>query len=181
MANIDSAENVTPQWYIEPLGRHVQRFRHVADVMNHIGPILGDWHESTEGEVTAVVLLLAELASEPDRENTLPNGMTPMLLRIEKGALKCSWSQLTVCLTRSLDAHDTTASIYRILEELSKPMNQAGGDYPLPPQAEHTDMDPSLSGRIRCLGSGIQRERERDNVVYWKTKGKINNDLQYQR
>jgi len=31
-------------------------------------------------------------------------------------------------------------------------------------------------GRVR--GGEMKLKRERDNVVYWKTNGKINNDLQ---
>jgi len=90
-AIMDSADNLTPQWYIEPLERHVQRLWHVAGVMNYIGPHLRALHESTEGEVTAAGLLLAELAPEPDRGKPLPNSMTQLLLKIEKGTLKYSW------------------------------------------------------------------------------------------
>jgi len=86
--------------------------------------------------------------------------MTQLLLRIEKGTLKCSWSQLTACLARSLDVRDTIASISRILEELSPSMTQVVADIPLPPQAAHTDTDSPTPKRIRCSGSGVQRWRE---------------------
>jgi len=136
------------------LKRHAQRLWHVADVIDQVGPNLRDWHESVNGRAR---LLLAKLAPAPDKGNPLPNGMTQMLLRIEKGALKCSWSQLTVCLTRSLDVHDTTASISRILEELPKPMNHAGEHSPLPPQAD-SDMihrhRPLYTGENLMFGLG---------------------------
>jgi len=147
-AIMDSADNITPQWYIEPIERHIQRLWHVADVMNRIGPNLRAWYESTEGEVAAAGLLVAELAPEPDRGNPLPNGITQLLLQIEKGVLKYSWPQLTACLGRSLDVHDTISCISRISEELSPSTTHAGVDIPLPTQAAHTDMDPSLSRRI---------------------------------
>jgi len=87
MAIMDSAKNITPQWYIETLERYAQQLRHVADVMNHIRPNLRDWHENTEGEVTAVGLPLAALAPETDKGNPLLNVMTKMLLRIGNGSL----------------------------------------------------------------------------------------------
>jgi len=68
-AILDSDDNITPQWYIESLEKHVQRLQHVSDVMNSIGPKLRTWHESTEGEVTTAGLFLEELAPEPDRGN----------------------------------------------------------------------------------------------------------------
>ena len=95
--------------------------------------------------MTAAGLLLAKLAPEPDRGKPLPNGMTQLVLRIEKGALKYSWPHLTACLARSLDARDTIASISRILEELSLPMTQVVADIPPPSQAGHTDTDSSMS------------------------------------
>jgi len=116
--------------------------------MNYIGSNLRTLHESTEGKVTAAGLLLAELAPELDRGKPLPNGMTQLLLRIEKGTLKYSWLQLTACLARSLDVRDTIASISRILNELLSPMTQAVADIPWPPQAAHKDTDSSTSKRI---------------------------------
>ena len=158
-AIMDSADNITPQWYIEPIERHIQRLWHVADVMNRIGPNLRAWYDSTEGEVAVAGLLVAKLAPEPDRGKPLPNGITQLLLQIEKGALKYSWPQLTACLARSLDVHDTIACISQISEELLSSTTQAEVDIPLPPQAAHTDMDLSLSKKIRCSGAGIQRWR----------------------
>jgi len=35
------------------------------------------------------------------------------------------------------------------------------------------------TGTVDCqIGPAVQRGAERDNVVYWKTNGKINDDLQ---
>jgi len=116
---------------------------------------LKTWYESTDGEVASASLLLTELAPELDRGKPLPNGMTQLLLRAEKGAQKYSWPQLTACLARSLDVQDTIASISRILEELL----QTEMGIPPPPQAAYPDMDLSCPERIRCSGSGVQRWR----------------------
>jgi len=37
-AILDSDDNITPQWYIQPLERHIQRLQHVAIVMDGMGP-----------------------------------------------------------------------------------------------------------------------------------------------
>jgi len=147
-AILDSNDNMTPQWYIEPLERHIQQLQHVAAVMDGIGPKLKTWYESTDGEVASAGLFLTKLAPEPDRGKPLPNGMTQLLLRTEKGAQKYLWPQLTACLARSLDVQHTTASISWILEELLPPTDQAGTGIPPTPQATHSDMDPSRLWRI---------------------------------
>jgi len=147
-AILDSDDNITPQWYIEPLERHIQRLQHATTVMNDIGPKLKTWYESTDGEMASAGLLLASLAPEPDRGKPFPNGMTQLLLRTEKGAQKYSWPQLTACLARSLDVQDTFASISRILEELLPPTDQAETGISSPPQTAHLDMDLSRPERI---------------------------------
>jgi len=85
-AILDSDDNITPQWYIEPFERHIQLLQHATTVINDIGPKLKTWYESTDGEMASAGLLLAELAPEPDRGKPFPNGMTQLLLRTEKGA-----------------------------------------------------------------------------------------------
>ena len=42
-AILDSDDNITPQWYIEPLERHIQRLQHATTVMNDIEPKLKTW------------------------------------------------------------------------------------------------------------------------------------------
>jgi len=39
-AILDSDDNITPQWYIEPLERHIQLLQHTTTVMNDIEPKL---------------------------------------------------------------------------------------------------------------------------------------------
>jgi len=95
-AIMDSDDNITPHWYIEPLERHIQRLQHATTVMNDIEPKLNSWYESTDGGTASAGLLLAELAPELDRGKPFPNGMTEMLLRTEKEAQNYSWFQLTV-------------------------------------------------------------------------------------
>ena len=147
-AILDSDDNITPQWYIEPHERHIQRLQHATTVMNDIGPKLKTSYESTDGGTASAGLLLGELAQEPDRGNPFPNGIIQLLLRTEKGAQNYSWSQLTACLARSLDVQDTTASISRILEEFLPPTDQSETGIPSPPQTVHLNMDPSRPERI---------------------------------
>jgi len=142
-AILDSDDNITPQWYIEPLERHIQRFQHATTAMNDIEPKLKTWYKSTEGGTASAGHLLAELAPEPDRGKPCPNGMIQLMLRTEKGAQNYSWSQLTACLARSLDVQDTTASISWILEEFLPPTDQSETGTSSPPQTVHLDMDPS--------------------------------------
>jgi len=154
-AILDSDDNITPQWYIEPLERHFQRLQHATTVMNDIEPKLKTWYESTGGGTASAGLLLAELVQGLDRKKPFPNGMTQTLLRTEKGVQNYSWSQLTACLARSLDVQDTTASISQILEELLPPTDQSETGTSSPPQTVHLGMDPSCPERIRCSGSGV--------------------------
>jgi len=72
IAILNSDDNITPQWYIEPLERHIQRLQHATTVMNDIEPKLKTWYESTGGGMASAGLLLAELAPEPDRKKTIP-------------------------------------------------------------------------------------------------------------
>jgi len=51
--------------------------------MNDIEPKLKIWYESTGGGTASAGLLLAELAPEPDRGKSFPNGMTQLLLRTD--------------------------------------------------------------------------------------------------
>jgi len=133
-AILDSDDNITPQWYIEPLERHVQ-LQHATTVMNDIGPKLKTWYESTDGVMESAGLLLAELAPEPDRGNPFPNGMAQLLLRTEKGAQKFQNTH-GPCLARSLDVQDTTASISQISEELLPPTDQVETNhFPCPDNA----------------------------------------------
>jgi len=172
-AILDSNDNITPQWYIEPLERHIQQLRHVGTVMNDTGPKLKTWYESTDGEMASAGLLLTELALEPETGKPLPNGMTQLLLRAEKKAQKYSWPQLTACLARSLDVQDTTACIYQILEELLPPTDQAETGISPPAQTAHPDMDLSRPERLsesdaRARGSR-GGERSSENGC-WKRK-----------
>jgi len=125
-AILDSAEIITPQWYIEPLERHSRRLEHVINTMDLVGPRLREWHEDTEGRIEMVGLLLAQLAPEPDKGSLLPTGMIRMLLRIEKEEKTCSWAQLSSCLSRSMDIQDSAASIIQILDETAHPATQGG-------------------------------------------------------
>jgi len=89
-AILDSDDNINPQWYIEPIERHIQRLQHVDAVMDGIGPKLKTWYESTDGEVALAGLFLTKLAPELDRGKPLQNGMTQLLVRTGKGAQKYS-------------------------------------------------------------------------------------------
>jgi len=55
-AILDSDDNISPQWYIEPLERHIQRLQHVTIVMNDIGHKLKTWYGSTDGEMASAGL-----------------------------------------------------------------------------------------------------------------------------
>jgi len=55
-AILDSDDNINPQWYIEPLERHIQRLLHATTVMNDIGPKLKTWYGSTDGETASAGL-----------------------------------------------------------------------------------------------------------------------------
>jgi hypothetical protein len=63
-AILDSDDNITPQWYIEPLERHIQRLQHATTVMNDIGPKLKTWYESTDGEMASSVFLACSTAGQ---------------------------------------------------------------------------------------------------------------------
>ena len=155
-AILQSEEVITPQWYIEPLERHIQRYRHVAAVMAMIGPEVKAWHEHNDGDLKTIGLLLADMSPAPDTGNPLPRGIVQRLLNIGKDEQKCPWLQFEQFFTKSLSMQDSAHSISQLLASSITCMGTRTLD-----ENGSTDSTGTTQAdeRIRCSGSGVAKWR----------------------